>query len=72
MQKCILVKSVTHAQKARSLLSSEGISSYISKQNFSQTHGCAWCVKVSSYNLDKSIGILDEGGVKMTGDIFDV
>ena len=72
MKKCILVKSVTHAQKARDLLSAKGISSYISKQNFSKAHGCSWCVKVNSLYTDKSIEILNEGGVRMTGDIFDV
>ncbi|PWM44412.1 MAG: hypothetical protein DBX47_05645 [Clostridiales bacterium] len=72
MQKCILVKSVTHAQKAKSLLSSKGISSYISKQNYSKSLGCAWCVKIESGDINKSINVLESGGVKMTGDIFDV
>ena len=42
MKKCILVKSVTYAQKAKQLLQRKGVSAYISKQNFDKKYGCAW------------------------------
>lgn len=72
MKKCILVKSVTYAQKAKQLLQRKGISAYISKQNSDRKCGCAWCVSVSEKDLSRALTIMEINDIKMNGDIYDI
>ena len=70
--KCISVASMTYAQKAVDLLRRNGIDSYIIKQTVKNEYGCARCVKVRAVLAEKAYGILKYGGVKMSGDIYDL
>lgn len=70
--RCIMVKSVTYAQKAKKILVKNGISTYISKQNKGDQYTCSWCVKVPFYQESTAVRLMEENGVKMTGYIFDV
>lgn len=70
--RCIMVKSVTYAQKAKKILAKNGITTYISKQDKGDKYTCSWCVKVPFYEESRAIKIMEENGVKMTGYIFDV
>lgn len=72
MKKCILVKSVTYAQKAKQLLLRKGVSAYISKQNFDRKYGCAWCVSVSEKDLNRSLSIMEINDIKMNGAVYDI
>lgn len=70
--KCILVKSVTYAQKAKKLLTEKGIRVRISKQNYGPEYSCAWCVKVPAGSVREAILLMDENGVKRKGEnVFD-
>ncbi|MDF2686633.1 MAG: hypothetical protein K0S55_1815 [Clostridia bacterium] len=70
--KCILVKSITYAQKSYDILIKKGITSYICRQHFTAQCGCAWCVKVKSNDLEKALGIMNSAEIKMTGDVYDI
>lgn len=70
--KCILVKSITYAQKSYDILRKKGISSYICRQHFTAKCGCSWCVKVDSRDLDEAMQLLQSEEIKMTGDIYDI
>lgn len=72
MKKCILVKSVTYAQKAKQLLQRKGVSAYISKQNFDKKYGCAWCVNVNEKDLNRSLSIMEINDIKMNGAVYDI
>lgn len=72
MDKCILVDSVTYAQKAKYLLESEGISSYIAKQNVVKDRGCAWCVKIHRADETKSLEILHRANIKLSGGVYEL
>ncbi len=70
--KCILVKSVTYAQKAKKLLAEKGISVFISKQNIGPEYSCAWCVRVPEKSVGDALSVMEKNGVKRKGDaIFD-
>lgn len=69
--RCIMVKSVTYAQKAKKILAANGIKVYTSKQNKGDAYTCSWCVKVPYYNEAEALQLLEENGVKLTGYIFD-
>lgn len=70
--KCISVASMTYAQKAVDLLRRKGIDSYIIKQTVKNEYGCARCVKVRDSFAERAYDILKCGGVKMSGDIYDL
>ena len=70
--KCISVASMTYAQKANDLLKRNGIDSYIVKQTIKNEYGCARCIKIRAYLAEKAYVILKNGGVKMSGDIYDL
>ncbi len=70
--KCISVASMTYAQKAVDLLRRKGIDSYIIKQTVKNEYGCARCVKVIASFSERAYDILKCGGVKMSGDIYDL
>ena len=70
MNKCILVRSVTYAQKAQKLLNRNNIKSTVSKQIRASRYGCAWCVIVDERLEKRSLEILSNGGVLMTGDVY--
>ena len=67
-----MVKSVTYAQKAKKILEKKGISSYISKQDKGDQYTCSWCVKVRADQERVAVKIMEENGVRMTGNVFDV
>ena len=70
--KCISVASMTYAQKAVDLMRRKGIDSYIIKQTVKNEYGCARCVKVKASFVERAYDILKCGGVKMSGDIYDL
>ncbi len=70
MNKCILVRSVTYAQKARRLLEQNNIKSTVCKQLRASRYGCAWCVIVDESLQGRALDILGRGGVMMTGDVY--
>ena len=71
--KCIMVRSVTYAQKAKKLLEERGITALISKQNLGEEYSCAWCVKVPEKSVADTLEIMEKNGVKRKGDeIFDL
>lgn len=70
--RCIMVKSVTYAQKSKKILENNGIMAYISKQNKGDQYTCSWCVRVPYFQESTAVKLLEENGVKMTGYIFDV
>lgn len=71
--KCIMVRSVTYAQKAKKLLEEKGILTFISKQNYGDEYSCAWCVKVPEKSVRDALAMMEENGVKRKGDeIFDI
>lgn len=70
--KCISVASMTYAQKAADLLRRKGIDCYIIKQDVKNEYGCARCVKVKAVYAERAYEILKGGGVKMSGDIYDL
>lgn len=70
--KCIIVKSITYAQKSLDLLKNKGITSYIVRQQFTEKYGCAWCVKVAPQHFYRSLEIMNAAQIKMTGDIYDI
>lgn len=70
--KCISVASMTYAQKAAELLRRKGIDAYIIKQTEKNEYGCARCIKVREKNFEKALNLLKNGGVKMSGDIYDL
>ena len=70
MSKCIIVKSITYAQKAKKVLMDKGITAYISKQSYNKKYSCAWCVSVKEKDLKKSIDTMKLEGVKMSGDVY--
>lgn len=63
---------MTYAQKAAELLRRKGIDAYIIKQTEKNEFGCARCVKIREKNLEKALNLLQNGGVKMSGDIYDL
>ncbi len=69
--KCILVKSLTYAQKAADILSRKGISAYITRQTFNPKYGCARCIKVLQKDLASAKQIMDDANIPMTGDVYD-
>lgn len=72
MDSCIVVPSVTYAQKARSVLRSRGIPASIGKQAGLSRHGCAWCVRVRNEDVTRTLALFAETGVRTTGEIHDV
>ena len=70
--KCISVASMTYAQKATDLLRRKGLDAYIIKQTEKNEYGCARCVKINALNLEKALQILSSGGVKMSGDVYEL
>lgn len=70
--KCILVRSVTYAQKSMNLLERKGITARISKQATHPKYGCTWCVKVRPQDLDRALALMRQENIKMTGDIYDL
>lgn len=68
--RCIGVRSITYAQKARDILTAKGIRCRILKQN--QASGCGWCVALSSANIPNAEVLLRENGVKTTGEYYDL
>ncbi len=63
---------MTYAQKAVELLRRKGIDAYIIKQTEKNEYGCARCVKIREKAADKAMEILKNGGVKMSGDVYDL
>lgn len=72
MDSCIVVPSVTYAQKARAVLQSRGIPASIGKQAGLSRHGCAWCVRVRSRDVHQALKLFAETGVRTTGEIHDI
>lgn len=70
--KCISVASLTYAQKARDVLKRKGLDSSILKQGENNKNGCARCIKIKEKDLLKSVDILKEAGVLMSGEIYDI
>lgn len=70
--KCITVKSVTYAQKAKKALQRRGITAYISRQTSNKQYSCAWCVSVKETDLKKSMQIMNEENIKMSGEVYDI
>lgn len=63
---------MTYAQKAVELLRRKGIDAYIIKQTEKNEYGCARCVKIREKNLKTALEILKNGGVKMSGDVYEL
>ena len=70
--KCISVASMTYAQKATDILRKNGIDSYVTKQPEKNVYGCARCIKIRADRLDTALKLLRNGGVKMSGDVYDL
>ncbi len=70
--KCILVRSVTYAQKSMDLLERKGITARISKQTADPKYGCSWCVRVRERDLSRALEILRRENIRLTGDIYDL
>lgn len=70
--KCILVSSVTYAQKSADILKKKGISAYLIRQQFNSKYGCAWCVKVPQKHFQAALTEMKAAEIKMTGDIYDI
>ena len=70
--KCISVASMTYAQKATELLRRNGIDAYVTKQTEKNIYGCARCIRIRAERLDTALKILRNGGVKMSGDVYDL
>lgn len=70
--KCISAASVTHAQKAVDILRRNGIDAYMTRQSLKNVFGCARCVKVREKDLAKAVELLKKGGVKTSGDVYDM
>ncbi len=72
LYKCIAVKSVTYAQKAKKILSEKGIDGYLYRGDRSSGHSCHWCVKVKHINADKAYRILLDSGIPLTGEMYEI
>ena len=70
--KCISVASMTYAQKAVELLKNKGIDSYIIKQTVKNEYGCARCIKIREKQTETALNILKNGGVKMSGEVYEL
>ena len=71
MMKCIAVRSVTYAEKAREILKSNGIPA-TAKKALAGTDGCGWSVCISEHRLEAALRILRSNGVRMAGEIYDL
>ena len=70
--KCIAVKSITYAQKAKKILSEKGIDGYLYRGDRSNGHSCHWCVKIKQINADKAYRILLDSGIPLTGEMYEI
>lgn len=70
--KCITVKSVTYAQKAKSVLLRKGIDAYLSRREVGDGGSCLWCVKVQGEKAERAYGILLESAIPVTGEIYEM
>ncbi|MBP3300727.1 MAG: DUF3343 domain-containing protein [Clostridia bacterium] len=68
--RCLGVRSVTYAQKARDVLTANGVACRILRQN--RISGCGWCVALSAASIPKAEALLRENGVKTTGEYYDL
>lgn len=60
MKKCILINSATQGQKARKVLTENGIKCFTEKYRKSEANGCTWCVAVDESSLPLSKKLLSE------------
>jgi hypothetical protein len=72
LYKCIAVKSVTYAQKAKKILGERGIDGYLHRGERSNGQSCHWCVKVRQINADRAYRILLDADIPMTGEIYEI
>ncbi|MBO5221604.1 MAG: DUF3343 domain-containing protein [Clostridia bacterium] len=70
--KCIAVRSVTYAQKAKSVLSQNGLSCSIIRRPQGTLTGCGWCIALHSDQVKKATELLRNNGVKLSGEIYDL
>jgi len=70
MIKCIGVKSMTYAEKAKKILITNGINAEIRRLNGSES-GCGKCIAVKSESVNRAIDIMRKNGILMTGEIKD-
>lgn len=60
----IIVGSVTYAMKAKEVLFSNGIKSYIERNKKTKEYGCGYAICVFK-NLDESVDLLRKNGIKI-------
>lgn len=70
--KCIGVRSVTYAEKARELLKPYGINAIAAKRPGISSTGCGWCVKVPFSQSETALTLMKNNGVRLTGEIYDL
>ena len=69
---CIAVRSVTYAQKAKTVLDKSGIPGRIMRKNKETATGCGWCIAVAEHQAEQAKQQLRSQGVKITGEIYDL
>lgn len=69
--KCIGVRSVTYAQKAKDVLKRYSVKAAAVKRA-AGTSGCGWCVRVAASQVETAYSLLKNNGVKVTGEIYDL
>lgn len=70
--KCISVRSVTYAQKAKEILRHEGIRARTVRRTTPSEQGCGWCVAVPEQDYPRAARLIRTNGVASSGETYDL